>query len=184
MNVFVEPAILLIFKHNASYPTWKNPWNSYVTKVSAMAKDPDSWLKNGYQTVRVLITNVQRMLKTPSCLLIALQPENHDTEVITCCKADSPFAFNRRAVWEDGLPLKPYWWNPEQKNLMWGQWVKVLAYLCSAWNCVQWNSSCHKVLTQAWTALLRNGKMSTQFMDKQELKAELWHNCQTPSKHM
>lgn len=85
-------------------------------------------------------------MKTPSCFPMTLQQDNHNTGVISCCKAKSALAFDRAAIWEDSLPLKTYWWNPEQKkkNLMWGQWVKVLAYLCSAWNCVQWKSSCHK----------------------------------------
>lgn len=116
--------------------------------------------------------------------LFALQHDDHNTDVISCRKAESALAFDRAVVREDSLPLKPYWWNPEQKkNLKQGQWAEVLAYLCSAWSCVQWNSSCHNVLTLPWTAVLRNGKMSKQFMDTQGLKSKLWLNDTTPSKH-
>lgn len=69
-----------------------------------------------------------------------------------------------------------------KKSDVGGQWVKVLAYLGSAWNCVQWTSSCHRVLTQAWTAALRNGKMSKQFMDMQGVKAKLWMTYTTLNK--
>lgn len=121
------------------------------------------------------------MLKTTSGILIAPQQHEQDTEVNTRCKAESALAFNRRAVWQDNLPLKLYWWNTELKNLMWGQWVKVLAYLRSAWNCVQRNSGCHKVLTQARGALLRDGETSTQFMDMQEMQAN-WRDQSNKNK--
>lgn len=60
------------------------------------------------------------MIKTPSRPLMALKQDGHSTDVISRCKARSALAFGRAAVRGDGMPLKPYWWNPEQKNLMWG----------------------------------------------------------------
>lgn len=92
---------------------------------------------------------MQRMIKTPACPLAALLKDGHSTEVIPAYKVESASAFHRAVVREDRLPLKPRGCNTEQRNLTQGQWVKVLAHLCSAWNYVQWNSSCHKVLTQA-----------------------------------
>ncbi len=56
-------------------------------------------------------------MKTPSRLFVALQQDDqHNTDVISRCKAESALAFDRAAGWEDSLPLKPYWWNPEQKK--------------------------------------------------------------------
>lgn len=49
--------------------------------------------------------------------LFALQHDDHNTDVISCCKAESALAFDRAVVREDSLPLKPYWWNPEQKKI-------------------------------------------------------------------
>lgn len=48
------------------------------------------------------------MIKTPSCLLMAVQQDYHINEVISCCKAKSDLAFGIVAEREDSLSLKPY----------------------------------------------------------------------------
>lgn len=56
--------------------------------------------------------------------------------------------FCLRAAFIHGLSLKPYWRNPgpkkKKQTLTQGQRAKVLARLCSAWNLVNWTSSCHE----------------------------------------